>query len=202
MSKDAINVIVLRLFGPLAKEFGKDLKKWYVKRRDNAEKVISEADRKMSSSNAERVEPDFNVIYPILEKSSLVDNEFLQGKWSNLLMSSVSKESSEKVHVSFPHILEQLVPMDVKILDFLYDTVEIHNGQLIGTIEQTARKTGFFKGISDEDLDMSFNNLVRLQLCCVPDDDEDLIVRTPLRTKSRMILITEFGMRFVECCKG
>lgn len=201
MSQNNSNSLLVRLLGPLADEMGNCLREWYVRRKNNLEKVAIEADQKLTDRNLKRIEPNLNVIYPLLDKSSLVDNEFMQKKWSNLLASSISKESSDKVHVSFPHILEQLTPMDAQILDFLYDTVEIHNGKLIGTIEQTARKTSFLKSISDENLDMSFNNLVRLQLCYVPDDDEDLIVRTPLRTKSRVILITEFGMRFVECCK-
>lgn len=197
--------VIARFLGSLADVINSDLKKWYVRRKRNLEKVVIKAEQRLAGKNLERVEPKLNVIYPLLEKSSLVDNEIMQKKWSNLLVSSVSKGLSDNVHVSFPSILEQLTPMDAQVLDVLYEIQKdaipqtvVEKNDVITLLSQQS------VSITEEYLNFSLRNLVRLQLCVCPNVDFGQVLQGVAPDTSQYwsgLHITEFGVKFVECCK-
>ena len=198
--------LLSRLFGPVADEIGKDLAQWYRKhRRENLEKVLEKADEKLTARNSERTQPKLNLVYPILDKSSFVDDAFLQEKWANLLAAVISKETCKKVHVAFPHILEQLSSLEAQILDL---TIERLQG--IPASELSSRglaKEGLVRAfkITERDFQIAFRNLIRLNLCQFPAsglrfiDDKDARF---VRNMDAIVCVTEFGISFVESCKS
>lgn len=199
------NTLLARLLGPVADEIGEDIAQWYKNHRQkNLENVLEKAAEKLNSKNSERAQPKLNLIYPIINKSSLVEDGFLQEKWANLLASAISKDTSASVHIAFPHILEQLSPLEAKILDKVYEFARnIPKNELSsrGLVKDSI--ISFF-GISETDFQIAFRNLIRLNLCQFPAagldfiDDKDAKF---VRNQDTIVCITEFGIVFVESCK-
>ena len=65
-----------------------------------------------------------NLIFPILDAASLADDE-LQKSWAALLTNAATTDFTTEVLPSFPDILRQLTPDEVRFLD----TVEYEVGQ-------------------------------------------------------------------------
>lgn len=112
-----------KLLGPSFDEFGlalgdvarhyriKNAVSWLGKTR----KILADA-----GINPHTVSP--KVFLPMLEGASLEDAEELQDRWAALLANAASSESNS-VMPSFPHILSELTPDEVKFLDAAYDEI-------------------------------------------------------------------------------
>ena len=205
MSDSPIKNILTRLLGPIADEIGEDIAQWYKNRRQkNLENILEKANEKLNSKNSERTQPRLDLIDPIINKSSLVEDGFLQEKWANLLASAISKDTSESVHIAFPHILEQLSPLEAKFLDKVYEFAQkVPKNELPSRGLVKDALISFFR-ISETDFQIAFRNLIRLNLCQFPASGFDFIEDKDakfIRNQDTIVCTTEFGMAFVESCK-
>ena len=60
-------------------------------------------------------------LFPLLDYSSLEDDENMQARWAALLANAANPDSSVEVPPSFPEILKTLSPDEAKLLDGIYD---------------------------------------------------------------------------------
>ena len=200
------NALLARLFGPVADEIGEDIAQWYKNRRQrNLENVLEKAAEKLSSENSETAQPKLNLIYPIINKSSLVEDSFLQEKWANLLASAISKDTSARVHTAFPHILEQLSPLEAKILDKVCEFAQKIPKNELSSQGLTKDSLISVFGISETEFPIAFRNLIRLNLCQFPAVGLEFFENKDarfVRNQDTVVCATEFGMIFVESCKA
>ncbi|MFT3812952.1 MAG: Abi-alpha family protein [Acidovorax sp.] len=104
---------------------------------------------------------------PLFQAATLEDNDELQDKWAILLVNAATN-SGLNLHRSFIDILEQLTPLEAKILDILYSLpfeksqhVEILTAALPGSAQVKAEKQEKFVEPSEEVM-LALGNLARL----------------------------------------
>ena len=83
-------------------------------RRGNVQKVLELAHEKLEGSEEEAKPVEPKLLFQVLEKASLEDDDYLRDKWASLLASAAT---GRKVHPSFVSILSQLSPDEARILD-------------------------------------------------------------------------------------
>ena len=72
--------------------------------------------------NPRRVLP--KTLYPILENGSLEEDGDMQTRWSAMLAHAADPTSLVKVRPSYPEILKQLSPLEVRLLDGFYEAIK------------------------------------------------------------------------------
>ena len=184
--------VMVKLFGPVANEMGQDLVHWYrAKRKANLDKILPKAVQKAEAAGAQRVQPPVGVIIPMIEKASLEEDAFMQEKWAALLAASVNPAMVEKMHKSFPHILEQMSPKDAMLLESVYHGYK-KNGP------------DAFTHMKEDKYHVYANNLIRLGLCKYGTRpgvmSQGDITFSLVADPNKYIAITAMGIAFVECC--
>jgi hypothetical protein len=151
------------------------------RRLKNQIKIFSEAKKIAEENNISIKQINLKILVPLLEFSSLEEDETLQQKWSNLIVNfSDSKENYESS--IFPFILGQLSRNEIIDLDIIY---------------QKKQWTRFGKVKLSP---MHRSNFIRLGLVesviySTKDDFTD-----DIKTYNGGAKITELGKQFVECC--
>ncbi|WP_339158314.1 Abi-alpha family protein [Paenibacillus sp. FSL W8-0186] len=116
----AVSVLGILLKEPLI-EVGHLLQdKIKAKRYSNMIDIIARAKDKLGKKGVSLNEPSLKVILPLLENSSLEDDEGLKDKWSSLLRNVLDESKANDPHLSFVNILNELTPKEAQILDYLY----------------------------------------------------------------------------------
>lgn len=148
-------------------------------------------------------------IVPLLEAGGDTSDPMLSDMFAGLLTSAISPESAATTHPSFARILNQLSPMDAKILRNFHAELndesrkiaegkvlkgyiaEIHLHRQLGYVAENIA-TAF--GWSEEVVNISFQNLRRLGVC---DYGKDFL---SLANQEPRISFTDFGMSFIKAC--
>jgi len=92
-----------------------------VKRRlDNAETVAAKSDFILLDLGLQAKEIPLPVLQPALEAASLQEDPSMQDVWANLLANAADPRALNEVPPSFPAILKELGPRDVKFLDAIF----------------------------------------------------------------------------------
>lgn len=108
--------------GPLEQMSGiieDSLKFWRLERQLS---FVSKAKQKLREYGLEqpnRLVP-LKIALPILEYSSLEDEDYLQNTWANLLINAGVEESGTHINFAFIDILKGLSSLEVKMLDEIY----------------------------------------------------------------------------------
>jgi hypothetical protein len=108
-----------KLLGPAASEAGELLadRVRYL-RWKNTLHILEQSKQELDKRKLTVQNIPLKTLFPILEGASLEsDDENLQTKWSNLLVSAASGNST---HPSYPKILSELTSAEAKLLDYLY----------------------------------------------------------------------------------
>jgi hypothetical protein len=128
-----------------------------IRRLNNQIKIFSTAKKIAEENNISLKQINLKTIVPLLEFSSLEEDETLQEKWSNLI---VNFSDSSKVFESsiFPFILNQISSNEIKELERIKDAnvfkthelnlkaYEISNLQRLGLIGQVGDSQSFAGG--------------------------------------------------------
>lgn len=160
----------------------------------NQIKILSKAKKLVDESGLKIKEISLKKLVPLLEYSSLEDEETLQNKWANLLVNYI--DINEKYESTiFPFILSQLSSKEVIEIDRIYEVKE--------TSERAIKLSGVDK-----------SNLIRLGLLeLIPPTHNNKAVGSLLQRRqisfserfsslnsNHIFTITELGIQFVECC--
>ena len=153
-----------------------------LRRFKNQIKILTKAQKIVAESGINVKQISLKTLVPLLEYSSLEDDETLQDKWTNLIVNFI--DSNQKYESTiFPFILNQLSSKEVFILDDMYKNRLVNN-------YGNAKIHGIYK-----------HNLIRLGVIEVVIDSGEMKTFTTMYTPpSNRVIITELGIEFVKCC--
>ena len=124
---DKLADIIHKLAGPLAEEFGMilgDLAKAY--RMKNWVSVVQKTEEILRAAKLPPNAVPPRMFLPILESSSLENDETLQSLWAGLLASA--SEKSDSLSPSFIETLKQLTPYQATALESLFELAHTKTG--------------------------------------------------------------------------
>lgn len=158
---DLIGGFIEKLAGSTIEEaglmFGDKMK---VRRLKNQIKIFSEEKKIAEENNIPIKQINLKTLVPLLEFSSLEEDETLQQKWANLIISF--SNSNEKYESSiFPFILNQLTKDDIETIDRLYNNEfnyfsnknDLTN---IGIVKPNLLRLGLLESVSHPDKKYTF----------------------------------------------
>ncbi len=190
------------LFKPAAQELGNilgdNVRHW---RFNNAVRITLEAKKLIEKHGIQLKQVSPTILLPILEQSSLADDESLQKKWVALLANAASHQSPA-VHVSFPRVLSELTYIEAKIMDFLY--VKSLAADKVTMVSYTVPYEDIVSAlqITDEEYFLAIDHLFAVGLCVssnvtvIPTfDSMEVAIRN-----TRSLVITGYGFEFIKAC--
>lgn len=144
--------------------------------------MLSQAQQIAKDNNINLKQISLKILVPLLEFSSLEDDETLQDKWTNLFVNYI--DSNEKYESTiFPFILNQLSSKEVIEIDRIY----------------TINSTSFFNKIEISGITKS--NFIRLGLVeVIPENGKLNSFTRHLGGNSNRVRMTALGKEFVKCC--
>ena len=183
----AVGDLLVKYFGPIAEAKGQNWASQYrAKQKANLEAILPKAAQKAEAAGAERVRPPMSVAILMIEKASLEDDAFMQEKWASLLAASVNPALAGKVRKGFSQIVSELEPLDVKVLDLLYDD-RIRSPRKLEEIDNIQTRLAEHLKAEKHDIMLALDNLLRTGLCQRIMDS---------------LYISALGVDFVECCRA
>lgn len=165
----------------------------------NQVKIVKKAKQILEDNNLDKNKVPLKVLHPLLESSSLEEDESMQGKWSNLLANAIA--GTQRVTPNYIEILKELSPIEALILDKLFDE-SLKPREKTGTLQFSKQKICEFIGMSSEEADIMVQNLYRLGLCREPGSTGITFgeSRVALRT-TEIFELTSLGEAFIKACR-
>ena len=208
-----VQEIVRELSGPAATEvglmLGDALRAWRVKREVRYLQDVKE----VASKAGLRLKPVApRLLFPILDSSSLEDNEDLHQRWVALLTNAARTDFNGEVLPSFPDILKQLTSEEAQFLDRAYDETTIHaerrraeiraNNPHLTVGDELATSLGISGRIISLLPSLKIENLERLMLVTrrnLPLSLDDKIHN--IMPGANHLYVSELGKAFVLACR-
>jgi hypothetical protein len=189
-----------KLAGPLAEEIGLMLGDTVrVYRVKNLIKTTQKTQRLLQEAglSANAVPP--RLLLPIMEASSLEDNETLQDMWAGLL--ATASQDTDALSPSFVETLKQLTPDEARYLQQMHDN---HSRGIGGS--PWVRRSSLTWGIPP---DASFDTYERLglirreyELTGLSPEDRFNLDRVVLRELDYRYKLTDYALKFMQASQG
>lgn len=182
---ESVQIFLEKLLGPAVSEVGLLLAdKVRVYRLTNQIKIFSKVKDKVEKNNLTLKQVSLRTLVPLLEYSSLENDEKIQEKWINLTVNFI--DAKEKYESSiYPYLLSQLSSIEIQVLDRMYSDFKVN-------CYSKLKINGAIK-----------SNLIRLGLV------ETVVNRRILKRLSiinqgsaNMVVLTDLGKEFIECCSS
>lgn len=122
---DKTEKFMSKLLGPSIKEFGElfaDNVRF--RRLKNQVKIFNKTRVLLDKNGLEPRELNLKTLVPLVEKSSVEDDEFLQDKWANLI-SNIATTAESGLEPRLINTLSSLSSLEAKILDFIYEDLDV-----------------------------------------------------------------------------
>jgi hypothetical protein len=170
-------------------------------RWQNQISILQKVKEKVETSGLTKHQIPLKVLIPIIEHSSLEEEEKLQEKWSNMLANAITNKVS--ISPNFVAILSELSPTEVQVLD------QLHKESASETDYTKRRELQFSRdaiqkifALDIKSVDLIVENLYRLGLCQPPAGDGIKVgqYKFTLRT-TEIFEFTSLGFEFVSACK-
>lgn len=118
---DKTSAFLNKLFGPSIDEFGELFAdKVKFTRLKNQIKIFNKSRELLEKNGLEPRELNLKTLVPLIEKSSVEDDEQLQDKWANLI-SNISTSPETGLEPRLINTLSSLSSLEAKILDFIFE---------------------------------------------------------------------------------
>ncbi len=208
---EAATKLLEKLAGPAAEEVGLFLQdKVRNYRLRNQLIVLGKTQDMLNQAGIEPKSVPLRALVPLLEGAALEDDDNLSTKWAALLANAATPVYSANLIPTFSNILSQLSPPDVKILDVLlkeewYHTSKPENIYLFAFRPNIQEPTN----LSDEEYDLSIDNIVRLGLCVTSTNALPVKVQQDLQklhdlnhklVRRDVLIATQLGFEFLKAC--
>lgn len=171
-------------------------------RWENQVRIIRKAQVVISSSGLPKQKIPLKVLVPIIENSSLEEDTSMQEKWSHMLANAAT--GNVEISPNYVAILSELSPVEVRILDGVYDEAQKENDyERRKSLQFDSEKLKPIFGIStSEEMDLIVENLYRLNLLQAPAGNGIMVgdFKFALRT-TRVFEFTTLGFEFVKACR-
>ncbi|HNY39834.1 MAG TPA: Abi-alpha family protein [Bryobacteraceae bacterium] len=113
-----------RLFGGSVDEIGGMWQASFRARRIVRQaKLFAKVQEELKRMGVEPQRVPDKISIPILQATSVEDDEYLQDRWAALLANAANPATAESIQASFPDILRQLTRNDAVFLDAIYEYV-------------------------------------------------------------------------------
>jgi hypothetical protein len=122
--KEPIQSLLGPAWSELAATWGDGVRHWRDMKR--LERALS-AVQKLKARGLSPKAVDPSLLFPLLDAASLAADDDLKSRWDNLLANAADPSPKVTILPAFTEILRQLLPLEAKILDFLYDDGLRHN---------------------------------------------------------------------------
>lgn len=170
-----------------------DNMKYY--RRKNQINILKKTEKILEEKNIKPSKIPLKILIPILDTSSLEEDELLQNKWAEILSFAVASKEFEYTK-TFMHILDQLTPLEAGILDWIYRKYKTKNNNKFR-----------IKDISDamnlkaEKTLIIIDNFLRLRLIKQEYRGQNISSMVNIQP-SQIIVLTDLGKKFLKICEG
>lgn len=210
-----------KLLGPSANAIGEGIAApvivWKERRIERAGGVLDQAAQDAKASGLEIHSVPGRVLWPILEMSSLEEDEGLRGTWSRLLASAATDTGETEILPAFPAVVGELSPIEAVFMERLhapqkwgdpYAGLEVHAWLFAEQVAGKARAS------------VIVDNFVRLRLLDPPlprlhGDEVAKTISRMIETKGNAILrdlpmrpgnsehrLTALGVALAKACNG
>jgi Abortive infection alpha len=106
------------------------IEEWHRKRVDRANEIVVSAARILEEEGVDPQPVPGRILFPILQSGSLEENDALRSTWARLLASAAAADTQSRVSPAFAHVLAQLNPVDVSVIEHLIVDHLDANGKL------------------------------------------------------------------------
>jgi len=194
-----------KIINPPLEELGllaqDQIKFWRFK---NQVRMLNKAQQSLAAKGINPRKVPLKTIAPLLEYSSLEEDENVQGKWAALLAKAADPSFSIDLCTIYIEILRQLSPHEVRILDLMFQAIEKTPPMKGNWIcDHNAIRESI--GVSVDHYGVMMENLSRLNLLKPQSEimtmDEIGRIKTPEDDLSAIRRLSYFGMSFVRYCK-
>ncbi|OGL32088.1 hypothetical protein A3F64_00800 [Candidatus Saccharibacteria bacterium RIFCSPHIGHO2_12_FULL_42_8] len=195
---ELLGKIVPRAIRELGGIFGDKVALW---RHNNAIDNLKIANKKIKESGLPIKEVPMKILYPLLENSSLEEEKDVREKWANLLANAITQ--SHPVKPNYAEILKELSPLEVRILDQLYNEASKENNyKTRKSLQFSTEAMSKSVNISPKEADLIVDNFHRLNLCRQPAGDGIKVGEFKFSLSTNEIFeFTTLGYDFVEACR-
>lgn len=196
---------ITKFFSGVVPDFIKDgvgilsdqVKLW---RWSNQINIITKAQRKIEESGLDKKQIPLKVLVPIIQNSSLEQDENMQDKWANMLANAAT--GNVEISPNYAAILNELSPIEVSILDKIYQEVNKESDyQKRKSFQFDASKLQSILSITEEKMDLIVENLFRLNVLQSPAGQGVMLGNFPFALKTTKVFeFTTLGYEFVKAC--
>ena len=197
---DLVTDVVRRIVTPSADAIGEGLaaplQQWAKRRHENALGTVIGAAQILIEKGIEPQAVPGRILFPILEKSSVEEDADLRQIWSRLLATAADPHCADTVLAPFPHILSELSPIEVHILNFVFTHGTKSSGyhafdlaQVSGQFDINHSTTLIYRD------NMERLNLIALPFGTLPDETE--VFGVPFKGE---LYLTSLGYAFIRAC--
>lgn len=202
-----LRAFVFSLVGPAGEEAGMLLQdKIKYLRFKNILRTFEKAEKLLREKGITPQPVGLPVLVPVMEGSSLSEDENLVEKWAGLLASAAAGNS---VHSSYPKILEQLTPIEARLLDSAYSSQNENSYYSVGRaiVGVDVHPLRAQEGITEDQFLVFAENLSRLGLWISVDGVnpyQDALFWSSSATERRFdfVALTALGIDFIRACQG
>jgi hypothetical protein len=189
--------IIHKLFAPMAEEYGLllgDNAKVY--RLKNLVSVFTKTQKILSDASLSPNAVPPRLALPILEASSLEDDETLQSLWAGLL--ATASQQTDSVSPSFVETLKQLTPDEARHLQHVWKSLKKSSDRKTLAGSTVTYAFTEMRGASPAASSESFERLglIRRDYGMTRGDDED---EPEVGYK---LVLTRYAVKFFEACNG
>lgn len=208
--------------GWLAKVFGKPADtlsnivndQLQFRRFKNGVTICEKAQKILENANiVDRKDVPLKLLIPLLNNSTLEEDEALQDMWAELIAKTVNPNEPNHTRVAYLEILSQLEPLDAQMLNYIFDAYSESVIDKPDEKRKTSIEFGFETlGIVEDlkipigDVHRALDNLNRLRLTKSFTSGTNAVVSgfdgpPPSHDYGyHAVCITEFGVEFVLIC--
>jgi hypothetical protein len=189
-----------KLAGPAAEEIGLTLKDHvHAFRLRRQLRLFSRVTEMLQTARIEPQHVPLKFLSPVIENSSIEEDDSLQDKWAALFANAAKKDSV--IHPAYIETLRQLSSMDVVLLDVLFEIRLTGENQIYRS--EAAKQLGR-RLIDNYDHDYDSKRAEKLLVERAADDNLarlGLITVEAVSEGPTWYTITRFGNRFCVACR-
>ncbi|CAM1351121.1 conserved hypothetical protein [Tenacibaculum ascidiaceicola] len=162
LTKEILNKIekfMSKLLGPSITEFGElfaDNVKF--RRLKNQVRIFNKTRELLDKNGLEPRELNLKTLVPLVEKSSVEDDEFLQDKWASLI-ANISTTPENGLEPRLINTLSSLSSLEAKIFDFIYEDLDVQRQLKLARLLDNKYKKYTLEDISIDDIIISFESV-------------------------------------------
>lgn len=192
---EVILIPPLKELGLLAQD---QVKLWRFK---NQVRILNLAQNTLRDKGINPRKVPLKTLTPLLEYSSLEEDESMQKKWAALLSKAADPEYSIALSTMYAEVLRQLSPAEAKVLDLMFESYESTTPEKRSETIVNHGKIREIINIPPEEYSLLIQNLLRINLLKVQTNSITVGFSTPEDDINKITRLSYFGVNFIKYCR-